>query len=133
MDRRGRPEVRGRDLARGRIGLVLWGAPIVLILVSSALTSVPGFPVVEAGLFLVLGTAWLGATCLANGLRCGRVHCLIDGMALPALAFVGALNLAAVVSLPWSTFTSVLWLIVIASFVAEWFAGPYLRQRPARG
>ena len=120
---RGGPEAR--DLARGRLGLVAWGAPIALILVASALVSASWFPEAEAGLLLVLGTAWLGGTCLVNGLRCGRVHCLVDGTLLPGLAAVGALDLLSVVFLPWNAYEGTLWLIVLSSFAVECIVGPY--------
>ena len=122
-----------RDLARGGRGLLLWGGPILTILAGSALVSSGWVSVVDAGLMLVLGTAWLGVTCLVNGLRCGRVHCLIDGTLLPALAFVGVLDLAGVVALPWDAYGGFLWLIVLASFAAEWVAGPYVHRAALRG
>lgn len=81
---------RRRDLAQGRVGLVLWGAPIALILVSSAVLSAGWVPEVVAGLLLVLGTVWFGGTCLVNGLRCGGS--IVSSMASlcpswPSLAF----------------------------------------------
>jgi hypothetical protein len=116
------------DLARGRIGIVLWGAPIGTILAASAFGSLHILTVEEAGILWVAGSAWLGATCLVNALRCGRTHCWIMGILLPALAGVGALSVLRLLSISWNTFASAVWVIVLGAFVVEWISGPYLSR-----
>lgn len=118
----------GRDLARGRIGIALWGLPIATILAASALTSAHvGIARWDESLY-VIGAAWLGATCLYNAQRCGRTHCWIVGVGLPVLAVVGALSVAGILSISWSSFGSAIWLVVLGAFAFEWVCGPYLRR-----
>lgn len=116
------------DLARGSGGLAYWGAPIAVLLLASVLGQTGTLSFAQEGLLLLGGTVWFGATCLINAVRCGRTHCWIDGVGLPALAMVAAANLLAVLSFPWSSYTSALWAVVLVSFVAEWIAGPYPRR-----
>jgi hypothetical protein len=116
---------RTRDLARGVGGLALWGAPIALILSGSFLGGTGAISFSEEGILLIIGPSWLGIMCLANARRCGRTHCWIDGTLLPPLAFVGTLILFGLLSLPWYTYTSALWIIVIGAFLAECALGPY--------
>ena len=60
------------DLTRGKIGLLLWGLPVVLL---------------SLGLFWSEVRVWLwapalvvaGVACLANAFRCGRLHCYFTG------------------------------------------------------
>ncbi len=82
----------------------------------------------SVGVLLILGTTWFGVSCLVNALRCGRVHCWVDGLLLPALAVVGGLNLLAIVTLPWSSYLSAFWLILLASIVFECVSGTYFRS-----
>ncbi|MHB8351631.1 MAG: hypothetical protein ACYDFT_02920 [Thermoplasmata archaeon] len=98
------------------------------ILVASILGQLFRLSFIEFGALLTIGAVWLGLSCLANAIRCGRTHCWIVGIALPALAVVGGLNLATVI-LPWSTYISILWVIVLGSLVAECVIGPYLQSR----
>ncbi len=69
----------------------------------------------QVGVLLILGTSWFGVSCLVNALRCGRAHCWVDGLLLPALAVIGGLNLLAIATLPWSSYLSAFWLILLAS------------------
>lgn len=124
----GAPLAPGRDLARGRVGLVLWGLPIAAILAASVLTSAhEGVARWDESLY-VIGAAWLGGTCLYNAQRCGRTHCWIMGVGLPLLAAVGALGIADVLTISWYSFGSAIWLVVLGAFVVEWVCGPYLRR-----
>lgn len=117
-----------RDLARGLTGTLLWGAPIGVILVASAVSALGILTFVEAGALWIAGTAWLGTTCLVNARRCGRTHCWIDGLLLPPLAVVGGLILIGLLDIPWRDFVTALVTIVIGAFVVEWGCGPYLRR-----
>jgi hypothetical protein len=118
-----------RDLARGWRVVGFWGGPVMWILTWSFAGARLGLPSWELGALLVVGTVWLGSTCLGNALRCGRTHCFIDGVALPALAVVGAVSLLGVFTFAWSSYTSVLWIIVALGFVIECCAGSYLPRR----
>lgn len=105
------------------------GGPIALILIASVGDQTLWFSFTQTGFLMVLGTAWIGTTCLVNALRCGRVHCWVDGLLLPALAVVGILNLFGIIALPWSGFrnsyVSVFWLILLVSLVVEVKLGMY--------
>jgi hypothetical protein len=59
--------------------------------------------------------------CYINGRSCGRVHCKIDGILLPALSVAGVLNVLALVSFSWSAFWGAFLLILFASFLPELF------------
>lgn len=122
---------RERDLARGSQLFLFWGGPVAWLFGGSFLGSWEGWTSQELGVVFVVGTAWLGASCLVNALRCGRTHCWIDGVCLPLLAAAGALNAVGLVSLSWDTFNGLLVLIVAGSFVIECVTGPYL-ARPVR-
>jgi hypothetical protein len=118
-------EPAGRDYARGARGALLWGAPIGLILVATALGSAGVVTYLQGAELLAAGTTWFGLTCLVNALRCGRVHCWIDGTVLPAWAVVVAVEGIAPVRLSLNTLSQVVWGVVLLSFVVEWIAGPY--------
>ena len=122
------PRLRVTDLARGARGWLLWVPPISLLAVASILGSTGRIAPASEGLLLVAGTAIFGGLCLANAARCGRVHCWVDGTALPALAAAGALRLAGVGGIGWSAYLSVLWGIVVLGFLAECVVGPYARR-----
>jgi hypothetical protein len=83
------------------------------------------------GVLPVLGTLWWSALCLTKALRCGRSHCWIDGTVLPALAVLGAFNLAKLVTVSWITYFSAFWLTLVARIVVECVGGSYPRARPS--
>jgi hypothetical protein len=120
---------RRRDLARGWNVLLFWGGPLAWIIGSSLAGPLLHLSFTEFGSLLMVGTAWFGGICLLNALRCGRVHCWIDGTLLPALAVVGGLNLAGLIAVSWSSYLSALWLILLASILVECIVGSYPRTR----
>lgn len=120
---------RATDLARGARGYLLWAAPITLIAAASALGGLRSLPLGEVWILLIIGTVWFGLTCLVNALRCGRLHCWIDGIGLPLWAVVGVVASFGSVSVSLTTFTQVLWGIVLLSFVLECVVGSYLGDR----
>jgi len=128
VDSSGRSAPATRDIARGWRVLAFWGGPLALILIASVGGQLLPLSFTQVGVLLILGTGWFGIICLVNALRCGRVHCWVDGLLLPALAVVGGLNLLAIVALPWSTYLSVFWLILLASIVLECVSGTYFRS-----
>ena len=122
------PGSRRRDLSRGVRGWVLWGLPIALLLVASALGGASRIPPQVEGILLVLGTLIFGALCLGNAIRCGRVHCWVDGTVLPGVAVLGAAILLGGIGSSWNTYIGVVWGVVLASFVIECIVGPYPRR-----
>ena len=120
------------DLARGARGLVIWAIPIGLLAVASWLRQASLLPGRESASLLVVGTAGFGLLCLANAVRCGRVHCWIDGTALPALAAIGTLGVVGAITIPWADYLPILWGIVLLSFLGECATGPYIVRRPRR-
>jgi hypothetical protein len=90
------PTCESRDIlsSRWRVFLVYWLPAIAMV--------VAGAPAISNGSRTVVWTVALGimgAACMVNALRCGRVHCYVTGpffllMALLALAYgLGILHL----------------------------------------
>ena len=104
-----------------------------MILIASVGAQLLSLSFIEVGVLLILGTTWVGGTCLVNARRCGRVHCWVGGLLLPELAVVGGLNLLAIVTLPWTSYVSVFWLILLASLVLECVSGTYFRSGTSTG
>jgi hypothetical protein len=132
VERFGRSARASRDLARGWRVLGFWAGPLALILIAQLGSQTLWFSFSQTGVLLILGTAWFGVTCLVNALRCGRVHCWVDGLLLPALAVVAGLNLMATITLPWSSYLSMLWLILLASIVLECGSGTYFGPKTSK-
>lgn len=122
---RARPPSRSRDLARGWNVILFWGGPVAWMLAAPTLASLRGYSFEQLGILLVVGTAWFGASCLYNALRCGRTHCWIDGILLPSLAVLGGLNLTTTLALSWSTYLSAFWGILLLSIIIECDVGSY--------
>ena len=127
-----RPSPASRDFARGRRVLGFWGGPLALVLWGSVGSQTHLLSFMQVGVLLILGTAWFGTSCLMNALRCGRAHCWVNGLLLPALAVVGGLNLLGIVALPWSSYLSAFWLVLLASIVLECVSGPYFGPRTSK-
>jgi hypothetical protein len=105
--------------------------PIGIIVFAGGRYNGHGLPFTVDGILLTLATAWIGAACSINGRGCGRIHCTIDGVLLPLLSLVGLLNLLAVTSFGWAAYTNALTIIVILSFVAEFFGNKVYHYRGA--
>lgn len=118
-----------RDLVQTWAGIWLWCVPIGVFIVANASWNGNQLPSPIMGILLTLATAWIGAACYVNGRRCGRVHCTIDGYALPLLSLAGLLNLLGLFAFNWNTYTLVFGLIVLLSFVPEFFGKRYLTPR----
>ncbi len=114
-----------RDLESPPWFYLLWGVPGVMVFAISAAFSANILPLTFAGILWTTAVAWMGVGCFINGLRCGRVHCRIDGVLFPLLSVAGALNALRVISFSWNAFLGVFLLILIASFVPEWTWGKY--------
>ena len=119
-----------QDLLHTPAALWLWGLPNGLLILGSIFaTSVwngQQLPATLTGVLLTIGTAWMGVACYWNGRRCGRTHCKIDGLLLPLLSLVGLLNLVGVTSFGWIVYAGAFWIILLLSFVPEFFGRRYL-------
>lgn len=116
------------DLLGRRSALVIWGAPIALVIAGSALINGnPVPPNIEAPL-LTIGSFWMGIACFINGRRCSRTHCTIDGIAMPILAVLGLLEILGVLKFQLEFMAGAFWLILLISYVPEWMGLKYIRE-----
>ena len=122
--------LRGVPQPREQIRLLLWGAPLALLVIAPTLASGGRVPGALEGSLVTLGAAIFGVLCLANALRCGRTHCWFDGVGLPVLSVIGGLGAAGAFAVPWGAFLSALWGAVLLSFLVECIFGPHLLGRP---
>jgi hypothetical protein len=117
------------DLLRTSAALWLWCLPVLIVIVTNSLyNGQGGSSFAIAGVLLIIATLWIGVACYANGRRCGRLHCKIDGILLPLLSLVGLLNLLRVTSFGWAVYSNALAVIVILSFAAEYFSNGLHRK-----
>jgi hypothetical protein len=79
-----------------------------------------------AGVLWTAATLWIGLGCAWNARVCGRVHCFVDGVLLPVLAIVGALNVASVIAISWNLYWAAFIVIIVASFVPEVLGRRYI-------
>jgi hypothetical protein len=119
------PIINTRNLEQPPWCYVLWGVPALLAFVGSYAYSHSLLTVTEAGIFWTVSVAWIGTGCFLNGRSCGRVHCLIDGIAFSVLSFVGALGVISVIAINWSLFWAAFFVILAASFGVEFVWGRY--------
>lgn len=119
------PIINTRNLEQPPWCYVLWGVPAILAFVGSYAYGHSLLTVTEAGIFWTVSVAWIGTGCFLNGRSCGRVHCLIDGIAFPALSIVGALGVLSVIAINWSLFWAAFFVILVASFGVEFVWGRY--------
>ncbi|MGI0083727.1 MAG: hypothetical protein ACREBQ_01460 [Nitrososphaerales archaeon] len=113
------PRTRGRDLESYPWCYLLWGAPAAVEIATSAAYNVYALSTTFAGILWTFSVAWIGIGCFMNARYCGRVHCMIDGILFPLLAFVGVLNVLSIVSFSWNLFSGIFLAILIMSFVPE--------------
>lgn len=111
---------RGRNYEKVPWCYLLWGVPAVLAVGANEAHAASILPLTPTGGLWVTAVAWAGIGCLINGRSCGRVHCRIDGVFLPLLSIVGALNVFSVISFDWSVFWLAFVVILVGSFVPEW-------------
>lgn len=119
---------RPQDLVPTLASLWIWCLPAALIVVAFAMWHSGVISTAVAGPLLTAGTAWIAAGCGVNARRCSRTHCIIDGILLPLLALVGLLGVLHVVTLSWNAYVNALWIIVVVSFMAEFFGVKYIRR-----
>src|SRR5690242_20425146 len=61
------------DWARGVRGLLTWGIPVAILLAT------PLMPARSLAVIWPVLLAFMGAACLLNARRCGRIHCYVTG------------------------------------------------------
>ncbi|TAN02451.1 MAG: hypothetical protein EPN36_16835 [Rhodanobacteraceae bacterium] len=115
-----------RDLTRGTWPWLLWYLPTALLFASAA------WPRDMAGLWVVAFTV-MGAGCLANTARCGRLHCYITGPLFLVAAVWSLLSAMGVVPLHSGVVLLAVFGIVVLAHGAEVPFGRYTRaHREAR-
>ncbi len=118
-----------RDLATGLRGYgVIWGIPIAALVATGVLTN-------SSIVMLVvwpLALAWMGAACLYNARRCGRLHCFITGPYFLVLAVLSLLHGSSTLSLGPDGWNWIGWATAIGgiglTYVPEWIWGRYARR-----
>lgn len=118
-----------RDLSR-RWGsfAAMWLFPLAMVAIGNGLTALSGLGMLGGGL-ITASTLWFGLGCLANGLRCRRVHCMVDGFAMPVLSVFGALMLTGLLPQEWNNYLGAFWLVLAVSFIPECLGLRYLKKR----
>lgn len=118
---------RKQDYSRNILPFMIgWGIPITILLSVNFLEAfLPAAPII-----LMMGGAyiWMGAGCVINAMRCGRLHCYVSG---PAMLIGGALiilvgfNILDLGPVRVMHISNLTVLVVALSFVPELFAGSY--------
>ncbi|MEE9472398.1 MAG: hypothetical protein V3V82_00255 [Acidimicrobiia bacterium] len=116
---------RARDLSADRItNFVLWRIPWVFIAVGAIWTA-------QRGTLWTIALAWIGSACLANAVRCRRVHCSIMGPSFLILALVAGGKTLGWFSIHWNVVWAAAGIIVLLAFLPEWLGKRYFGQSPA--
>lgn len=122
---------RTQDLVQMPLALLIWGLPTVSAILANALWSAHIISFTAGGIIWILTALWVGVACTINARRCGRVHCLINGILQPLFALSILLSVAGVSALKWNQYVNAYWLILLASFIPEFFGMMYLSPRAA--
>jgi hypothetical protein len=113
------------DLSQNRlVSFILWRVPWIFI-AAGIIWPAP------RGALWTLALAWIGAGCLTNALRCGRVHCTVMGPGFLFLSLVSLARTVGLISLHWNLVWGAAVAIVAIAYLPEFFGKKYLRQRPA--
>jgi hypothetical protein len=115
-----------RDMIGRRIGYLVWGLPVCLVLFATFLG--------ESGRALVWTTSFsvMGGACVLNAARCGRLHCFITGPLYLIAALASLLEGLSVVSLGWQWIGYGALSGTLLAFLLEWTAGRYASSARAR-
>lgn len=121
-----------RDWARGTRGWLIWGIPWAI------LASSPLMPARALGVVWPAVLTFMGAACLVNARRCGRIHCFATGPFFLVMAVLALLYGAGVLPLGVHNWWVLSMPLVIGSvalnFIPEWALGRYrsaAEKRPA--
>jgi hypothetical protein len=114
------------DRLLGPSAFWLWCVPGCVAIGASILEGDHTVSLTAAGVLWTAATLWIGLGCAWNARACGRVHCYVDGVLLPVLALVGALNVAAVIAISWNLYWAAFMVIIVASFVPEVLGRRYI-------
>ncbi len=106
------------DLVRGWSAVVLWGLPVIALVVGSY------FPRVRLELWLP-ALLVMGVACLRNAARCGRVHCYVTGpLSLLAAVYV-TLSAFNIVPMQPGMFLNIILGVAVLACLAEIPFGRY--------
>jgi hypothetical protein len=114
------------DRLLGPSAFWLWCVPGCVAIGASILLGDHTLSLTAAGVLWTAATLWIGLGCAWNAHACGRVHCFVDGVLLPVLALVGALNVVTVIAISWNLYWAAFMVIVVASFVPEVLGRRYI-------
>ena len=121
-------ETRSRDLTCGRAGLLIWVLPAVLLGIAA------GFGGWVAALSWPPLLVFMGAACLENARRCGRMHCYFTGPFFLLLAVLSLLYGVGVLGLGPHGWQQLMTAFLIGTcvllYVPEWLFGKYRRRQP---
>ena len=109
----------GRDYESPPWCYALWGVPAALAVFATYGYQASLLSASFEGLLWTASVAWAGIGCFVNGRSCGRVHCIVDGIAFPLLSVFGLLNILSVISFSWSLFWIAFLAILGLSFTPE--------------
>jgi hypothetical protein len=108
------------DWASGLRGCLIWGIPAAALFASPQRYLVIAWPVL---------LTFMGAACILNARRCGRVHCYLTGpffLVLAVLSLLYGVGMLPLGAHGWSTLSA---LLVIGTAVLiclpEWLVGRY--------
>jgi hypothetical protein len=111
---------QSRDLACGRSAVLLWGLPTIALIVGANW---------RHGLLLWIPAFLLmGAACLANAARCGRLHCYITGPLFMLAALYAALAVAHLVPMQAEIFLFSIVAVFLLARLAEFPFGKYRKR-----
>jgi hypothetical protein len=116
----GSKECSSADLTGRKTAWLIWYVPIILVIVGSTWNRgrvwlwVPAFAV-------------MGAGCLANAVRCGRIHCYVTGPLFLLAAVFVALSGWGIVALHPGLFLLVVFGTCCLALCAETLFGKYRR------
>ncbi len=106
------------DLARGWSAVLLWGVPLIGLVVGSY------FPRARLVLWLP-ALLVMGVACLRNAARCGRVHCYLTGPLSLLAAMYVALSAFHVVPMQPGMFLDTILGVAVLACLAEIPFGKY--------
>ena len=118
-----------RDLFRGGASILIWGVPAAILAVTANLGGL--YPVVAWPLAL----SFMGAACLFNARRCGRLHCYLTGPYFLLLALLSLLYGLGIIGLGKHGWSNLSLALVIGGAVLicvpEQLFGKYVRRKGA--